>query len=201
MNIFETLQARRAVKGFNPDHKMSAEEEQKLFDHARLSPTAFNIQHWRFVTVKDTALRQKIRAAAWDQAQVTDSSLLVILCADTKAWEKAPVRYWQNAPQEAQDFILPALDAYYRGKERVQLDEVHRSCGMAGMNLMLMAQEMGYDSCPMDGFDYDAVGKLINLPADHVISFMIAIGKKTKEPYERANRLPHDEVVVTDRFV
>ena len=52
-----------------------------------LAPLAFNIQHWRFVLVQDPELHKQVRAVAWDQAQVTDASLLIILCADLKAWE------------------------------------------------------------------------------------------------------------------
>ena len=40
---------------------------------------------------------------------------------------------------------------------------------------------MGYDSCPMDGFNFPAAGDLIKLPQDHVIGLMIAVGKGTKE--------------------
>ena len=75
-----------------------------------------------------------------------------------------------------------------------------RSCGIAAMSLMLQAREMGYDSCPMDGFDFDAVGKLINLPDDHVIAMMLAIGRATREAWPRGGQLPIDEVVITNRF-
>lgn len=82
----------------------------------------------------------------------------------------------------------------------MQRDEAMRSCGMAAMTLMLAAQAMGYDSCPMDGFDFDAVGKLINLPQDHVVAMFVAIGKGTKEAWPRGGQLAPDEVVVQDRF-
>ena len=49
--------------------------------------------------MRDPDLRKQIRAAAWDQAQVTDASLLLVLCADLKAWEKDPARYWRDAPE------------------------------------------------------------------------------------------------------
>ena len=75
-----------------------------------------------------------------------------------------------------------------------------RSCGIAAMALMLAAQEMGYATCPMDGFDFDAVGKLINLPSDHVISMMVTIGKGVKEAWPRGGQLPLDEALKTDRF-
>jgi nitroreductase len=131
---------------------------------------------------------------------VTDACLLIVLCADLKAWEKEPQRYWKNAPQPVQDFIVPAIDQYYRGREQVQRDEAMRSCGIAAGTLMLAAKSMGYDSCPMDGFDFDAVGKLLNLPQDHVVAMFVAIGKGIKEAWPRGGQLAKADVVITDRF-
>jgi len=59
-------------------------------EHAILSPTAFNIQNWRFVRVTDPEQCKAIRAVAWDQAHVTDASELLVLCFDNKAWERDP---------------------------------------------------------------------------------------------------------------
>ncbi len=200
MNTIDAIRARRAIKHYDPNHKMSADEERQLLELALLSPTAFNIQHWRFVVVRDMETRRKIRAAAWDQAQVTDASLLVVLCGNVNAWEQDPVRYWRNSPPAVQDYLVPAIAQYYTGRPEVQRDEVMRSCGLAGQNLMLAAQAMGYDSCPMDGFDFEAVGKIINLPAGHLISFMLAIGKKTQDSWPRPGQLAYDEVVIENRF-
>ncbi len=200
MNTKEAITSRRAIKEFDAGHEISKDEENELLSLAMLSPTAFNIQNWRFVVVKDNELRIKIREAAWDQAQVTDSSLLIIICADLKAWEKEPIRYWANAGTEVQEFMLPTIDGYYRGREEVQRDEAFRSCGIAAQTLMLAAKEMGYDSCPMDGFDFDKVAELIRLPDDHVISMFVAIGKGTKGAWPRGGQLGIDEVVIQDRF-
>jgi nitroreductase len=200
MDVKTAIETRRAVKSYDPGHRIGEAERDELLRLAMLAPTAFNIQHWRFVVVEDPDLRRAIRAVAWDQAQVTDASLLVILCADLKAWEKEPGRYWRNAAQPVRDYLIPAIHQYYAGREQVQRDETMRSCGLAGMALMLAAREMGYDSCPMDGFDFDAVGKLIKLPEDHVIAFMVAIGKPLQPAYPRGGQLAMDEVVVRDRF-
>ena len=201
MNVIEAIETRRAVKHYEANHVMSDEEVQQILSTALLSPTAFNIQNWRFVQVADPALRQQIRAAAWDQAQVTDASLLLVLCADLKAWEKEPVRYWRESPKDVQDFMVPAIDQYYRGRDSVQRDEAMRSCGIAAQTLMLAAKALGYDSCPMDGFDYDAVGQLINLPDDHIVAMFVAIGKGVKPAWPRGGQLCLDEVVIKDKFV
>jgi nitroreductase len=200
VNTFDAIIQRRSVKYYDTNHRMSEEEIERLLSLAVLSPTAFNLQNWRFVVVSDVELRRQIRAASWDQAQVTDASLLIILCADLKSWEKDPKRYWRDAPAEVIDFMIPAIDNYYRGRDQVQRDEAMRSCGIVAQTLMLSAKSMGYDSCPMDGFDFDAVGKLINLPEDHVISMFVTIGKGTKEARPRAGQLPINEVVIQNKF-
>jgi nitroreductase len=200
MNVFEAIEKRRAIKHYDAGHRMTDAEIRQLLSLGMLSPTAFNIQHWRFVVVSDPALRKQIRAVAWDQAQVTDASLLVVMCADRNAWKKDPARYWIHAPKPVQDFLVPAIAQYYEGREQAQRDETMRSCGIAAQTLMLAAKSMGYDSCPMDGFDFDAVAKLIHLPADHVIAMMIAIGKGTKEAWPRPGQLPYEQVVIQNRF-
>lgn len=200
MDVSIAITQRRSVKAYDPEHRMTEEEIEKLLSLALLSPTAFNIQNWRFVRVSDPALRQEIRKVAWDQAQVTDASLLLVMCADLKSWEKDTARYWRNAAQPIQEFMVPAIGQYYSGKEQVQRDEAMRSCGIAAMALMLEAKEMGYASCPMDGFDFDAVGRLINLPDDHVVAMMVAIGKGIQDPWPRGGQLALQEVVIHNRF-
>ncbi len=200
MQVSEAVRARRAIKWYDPAHKMPEETFQTLMEHAILAPTAFNIQNWRFVRVADPKQRQAIRTAAWDQAQVTEASELLVLCFDNKTWSHSPERYWRKAPQEVQDFLVPAINDYYSGKPQVIRDEGMRSCGLAGQTIMLMAKELGYESCPMDGFDYEAVARIINLPDDHDIAFMIAIGKGIQESWPRPGQLPLDEVLYENSF-
>ena len=200
MDTFDAIKQRRSVKHYDPNHKFTEEEIEKLMSLAVLSPTSFNMQNWRFVLVKDSETRKKIRAVAWDQAQVTDSSLLIVICADLKAWKKDPARYWKNAPKEARDFLVPAMSPFYEGKEQLQRDEAMRSCGIVAQTLMLTAKTMGYDSNPMIGFDPQKVAEIINLPDEHVISMLMAIGKQVKSAMPRGGQLQLDQVVFTDKF-
>jgi nitroreductase len=200
MDVKTAITARRAVKRFDTQHQMTRKEIDELLSLAMHSPTAFNIQNWRFVVADDPELRQRIRSVSGDQPQVTDSSLLIILCADLQSWAKEPTRYWRHAPTGVQDFVVPAIDNYYRHRHQVQRDEAMRSCGIAAQTLMLAAKSMGYDSCPMDGFDFDAVARLIGLPNDHVVAMFVAIGKAEGEPWPRPGQLPMKEVVITNHF-
>lgn len=200
MNILEAIETRRSIKHYDPAHVMPEADVERLMELARLAPTSFNMQNYRFVLVRDPELRRRIRAAAWDQAQVTDASLLVVMCADLKAHEHQPERYWSHAPQAVQDILVPALKGFYAGKDQLIRDEAMRSTALGGMTLMLAARGLGYETCPMVGFDPEAVAKIIRLPADHAISFMIAIGKSLGQPWPRGDRLDQSETVIVNQF-
>lgn len=200
MNVSLAIEQRRSIKSFDPDHRLSDAEVERLMSLAMLSPTAFNIQNWRFVLVRDPGLRREIRKVSKDQAQITDASLLVVLCADLKAWAKDTVRYWRSAPEEVREALVFLIQQYYENREQVQRDEAMRSCGIAAMSLMLAAEEMGYDSCPMDLSDFDEVAKLIRLPEDHVIAMFVAIGNGAQAPWPRGGQLSSQEVVIQNKF-
>ncbi|GAP25557.1 nitroreductase family protein [Gluconobacter japonicus] len=200
LDVSSAILQRRATKHFDAAHVMPEKDLETILGLARRMPTAFNIQNWRFVALKDPELRKQVRAVSWDQAQVTDASALIVLCADIKAWEKSPERYWENAPAAVREYMVGAIDQYYRGREQVQRDEGMRSCGMAAAAIMLVAESLGYGTCPMDGFDFDAVGKLINLPEDHEIVMFVAIGKAASAPKPSGGALPVSEIMIENRF-
>lgn len=200
MKTSENIETRRSIKHFDAHHVMPESDLEELIRLTKLTPSSFNMQNYRFVVVKDADILKQIRAASWDQAQVTDASALFILCADLKAHEADPSAYWGHAPQEVQDMIGPMLRPFYEGNDQLIRDEAMRSTGLAGMTLMLAARELGYDSCPMVGFDSEAVAQLIKLPSDHLISFMLPIGKLAQPAWDRGERLPDSKVVFKDTF-
>ncbi|MEM9484985.1 MAG: nitroreductase family protein [Cyanobacteria bacterium P01_F01_bin.116] len=201
MNTLDAIYQRRAVKQYDPDHRLSDEEEKKLLEAMIQAPTSFNIQHWRFVILRDPDLRAKIRKDYGnDQAQMTDASLLILFAADMKAWQKHPERYWANAPKEVSDLLVGWMGPFHEGREWLQRDEAQRSIGMAMQTVMLAAQELGYQSCPMIGFEIEKVAELIKLPDDHVIGPMVAIGKGIKEPWPKPGQVPLEQLVFENSF-
>ena len=200
MNTFDAIRERRAVKHFDSAHQLTRQETEQLLDLAAQAPSSFNIQHWRLVNVTDKALRAQLRDAANNQAQVTDASLLFVVTVDIKAWEKDPARYWVNAPKEAQDILVPWIHPFYSGKEELQRDEAMRSAGILLQTMMLSAKAMGYDSCPMVGFDFDKVAQLIHLPKDYAIAAMLVIGKGIKPAWPKPGFIPRAEMLIENHF-
>ena len=174
--------------------------EELLLDLAKESPSSINAQHWRLVNVKDPEIRQAIRAVAMDQAQVTDGSLLFVICADPQAWKISPERYVQNAPPEIQELYIRFGREFYGGKEQLERDEALRSASFVAHTLMLAATAMGYETCPMIGFDSKAVEKIIRLPDGYIIAMMLVIGKGTRKPWPKAGYIDQSEWLIQDRF-
>ena len=199
METITAIKERRSVKHYDPAHEMSEAEINALLELALLSPTSFNMQNWRFVVVTDPEKRAAIQAAAWNQAQVTEASITILLCANLNAHEDAG-RYWVHAPQSVQDMLIPMIAPLYQNNAQLRRDEAMRSIGIAAQTLMLTAKSMGYDSCPMIGFDPEKVAEIIELPENHVIGMMLTVGKALKDANVRSGQLPYDEVVFRNGF-
>jgi len=122
------------------------------------------------------------------------------MCADLNAHNEDPSTYWGHAPQEVQDILGPMLKPFYEGNDQLIRDEAMRSSALAGMTLMLAARDLGYESCPMIGFDAEAVAKLVKLPSDYTLSFMIPVGKQTTPAWDRGPRLADEKFVAYDTF-
>jgi len=82
----------------------------------------------------------------------------------------------------------------------LQRDEAQRSIGMAMQTMMLAAKGMGYDSCPMIGFEIEKVAERVGLPDDHVMGPMVAIGKGTKDAWPKPGQLPLSEILFENSF-
>ena len=199
MDTITAIRERRSVKHYDPNHEMSDAEINGLLELALLSPTSFNMQNWRFVVVADQAKKDAICEAAWNQAQVKEASITVVLCADLDAHVEGG-RYWVNAPEPVREMLVPMIAPFYENNPQLQRDEAMRSVGIAAQTLMLAAKDMGYDSCPMIGFDPAKVGDIIDLPEHHLIGMLLTIGKPLKDANVRGGQLPYEEVVFKDGF-
>ncbi|QDU78941.1 Putative NAD(P)H nitroreductase MhqN [Polystyrenella longa] len=200
MDVIEAIQTRRAIKSFDPEFSLNRQDIEQLISVAKLAPSAFNIQHYRIVAVQDKELLQQISEAANNQPQVTQSSVLFVLCADMQAWKKEPERYWSHVDEKTQQNLANMIRNFYDGRDQLQRDEAIRSSGLIAQTIMLTAKGMGLDSCPMDGFDFEKVGQLIKLPEDHLVAMFVAVGKADGEPKPRGGKIPLEEVLIWDQF-
>ncbi len=200
MNTLEAIQKRRSIRHYDPTFKISDEEIKELIKLAILSPTSYNIQHWKFVVVDDPTLRAQIKDAAYGQAQVTEASALILVVTDTKAWKKDMAEKWKNVPKEIGDFMATSAHQFYLNKEQLQRDEAIRSASFATQTLILAATSKGYGSGVMIGFDPDKTAELINLPDNYMISNFVVIGKGIQDAHSRGGQTSVEKVLIKNTF-
>ena len=199
MEFKDVINTRRSLRDFDNSAEINDTDLNYIIDAARKTPTSFNIQNWRFVAIRDRGIKEKIKRAAWDQAQVGINSVLIAVCADLTAWNDDTERYWAANGEETAKHMASMTQGFYKDRPEVQRDEAMRSVGMAATAIMLAATDLGYQCSPMIGFDPAATGAAINMPDGHVVGMLIAIGKSASLPYPKTE-LPRESVLIYDFF-
>lgn len=199
MEFKDVINTRRSLRDFDNSAEINDTDLNYIIDAARKTPTSFNIQNWRFVAIRDRGIKEKIKRAAWDQAQVGVNSVLIALCADLNAWNDDTERYWAANGEETAKHMASMTQGFYKDRPETQRDEAMRSVGMAATAIMLAATDLGYQCSPMIGFDPAATGAAINMPDGHVVGMLIAIGKSASLPYPKTE-LPRESVLIYDFF-
>lgn len=197
MEFSKTIQQRQSVKSYQPDKKISDSELDDLMQEVILSPSSFNLQHWKFIAVKSNDIKKQLREAAWGQEHVESCSILIAVCGKLNAFEDAPSIYSEVDPA-IREKMVPMITNFYDNKEQLQRDEAIRSASLAAMTLMFGAVNRGWDTCPMIGFDPGAVSKILELDATHIPVMLLTLGYRKEEPRPRSSRRPIEEVVKMD---
>ena len=199
MNVLDAVKTRRSIKQYAPDHSLTEQELRTLLSAVALAPTSFNMQNRHIVVVLDQVIKNRLQAAAWGQEQVRDSSTVIVLTGDLAAHQRTE-RYLRNAPEPVRKQLEPMIADFYEDKDALLRDEACRSVGLAAMSLMLTAHDLGYDTCPIIGFDPAQVSEVLGLDAEHPPLMLVVVGKGTKEPQPRLGLLSFEEQVSVDCF-
>ena len=199
--LSELFAKRRSVKLFDRDFHMPDSHIKTIVRAASLAPSAFNIQHWRVVRIVSKDVKEQFYDIAWKQPQIISASELLVVCMDLQAWTREPFAFCHAKTESERDKFISMLNGIYSGNPRLQRDEALRSTGLFCMLLMLKAESMGYQSCPMSGFNYQKAATLLALAEGIEPCMVIAIGKADKnEIVQERTRMDIDEFMVTDHF-
>ncbi len=199
MKVLDAMIERRSISHFDPDVSLSDDELNALFKAVCHTPSSFNLQHWRFIAVRDKAMKSELKAAAYHQRQLEDCSAVIVVTAGLHVHEYAKDG-WKVMDPAIADRLESMVIRLYKDNPELQRDEAIRSGSLAAMALMLVATEMGLDTSPMIGYDVDAVTRITGVPEDHVIVMLVCVGKALKEPRPSSGRFDVSEIVRLETF-
>lgn len=200
LSIFETIKSRTSANSYDSARKLYDAEILELIELATQAPSAFNGQNWKFIAVRSEEAKKRLFSAAYGQQKVVDAAVTFIVCGklnihQTLATALKPSLDKNILSEDLYQGWIGAAQRMYQGNVVFQRDEAVRSASLAAMTLMLAAQGKGLVSCPMIGFNPEAVAESFNLEAEDVPVMLITVGYPGAGNWPKKPRKPATEVV------
>ena len=209
MQFDDVVQTRRSVHEYS-DEPIDRETLDDVFEAATLSPSGYNLQPWEFLALRDPERKQALREIAYDQEHVTEADTTVVVLGHTDPTEHAEPVFddWLAKGYVPNEDVRDALLENVEGMAEMPEDErriwTTRSTALAAMTLMYAAWDEGVASCPMEGFDAEALVEEFDIPDAYEPVMLITLGYPAADAAdvenERKGRRPVDDVVHYDEF-
>jgi nitroreductase len=180
-SLTEAIMERRATPSFDGE-PMPAQDLRKILEAGRFAPSGYNLQPWRFIVVQEPEQLKKLRAASYNQAKVEEASVVIVACGDRDGWRKdldemirmgrengMPESYAAQAAHSVPNYLSNFSDDEMKGW-------LNKHVMIAFTHMLLMAESMGYDTAPMEGFEQDKVCETLRLPMSYWVVALLAIG-------------------------
>ncbi|HEX3941265.1 MAG TPA: nitroreductase family protein [Acidobacteriaceae bacterium] len=178
--LSQAIEERRATPAFDGSPVPDSDLE-KILRAGLSSPSSYNMQPWRFVVVRNLEQKKRLRAASYNQAKVEEASVMIVACGDSDGWRHGDVEEMlrigraagmsENYAERAKT-VIPAFMA-----SRPQMATwINRQVMLAFTHMLLMAEVLGYDTAPMEGFEQEKVREVLRLPLSYVVVALLGIG-------------------------
>ncbi|MRI84249.1 MAG: NAD(P)H-dependent oxidoreductase [Nitratiruptor sp.] len=195
-SILELLRTRYACKEFD-GRPIDGERLEAILQGARLSPSSFGMEPWRFLVVTDEGLKRELRPLCWNQKQITTCSHLIVIknqiaLVQDEEYIEAIFRRRGLDPEATKAYIQ-------RYKDFIANQDLdcwtQKQCYIAMESILLEARAQGVDSCPIEGFERERVEELLGLdPERERVALLVALGF-CAHPRPPKHRLPLHELV------
>lgn len=208
--LSEAIRERRATPHFAPTPV--AEEDLRTIVQAGLeAPSGYNLQPWRLVVVRDPQQKKRLREAAMGQPKVEEAPVVIVACGDTEGWKKGDLEEMlrlgnrHGFPESGNDGARQAVGGLLGGQggEAAGIAQnnhvwVNRHVMIAFTTMMWMAEALGYDTAPMEGFWEDKVKQVLHIPPEVRVVALLAIGHRAGDDKQYGGRFDWPHTVFAD---
>jgi nitroreductase len=180
-SLAQAIRDRRATPSFD-GVPIPASDLRQILDAGLHAPSGYNMQPWRFVVVQSEEQKRKLRAASYNQAKVEEASAVIVACGDRDGWRKdldEMLRLGRagGMPEgyaaQAEDSVPAYLSSF---TEEQMTGWLNKMVMLAFTSMLLMAEVLGYDTAPMEGFEQRGVCETLKLPMSYWVVALLAVG-------------------------
>ncbi|RDI94759.1 nitroreductase family protein [Meiothermus sp. QL-1] len=185
LTVKEAVLSRRSIRRFKPN-PVPEHHLREILSLALLAPSSNNLQPWRVVVVREQELKERLRAVAHNQAQVSSAPAVLVIYSDMKdALARVEETLHPGFSEEQKQLRATNLRRAWEHKTDEEREEWGKSQGFILLGfLMLLARAFGYDTVPMGGFDEEGVKAVLELPAHVKITALLPIGVADENGYQ-----------------
>ena len=206
MKLLNDLKWRYATKQFDSTQKIPEEELKQLMDVVRLAPSSYGLQLYKVLIINDQETREKLKAASWNQNQITDASALVVFC-NYQDVNDHHIDDYINLKSETEQKDINNLKGYgdfmkrkVKGMTQSGKDSWTKRQTYIALGFLLTAcAELKIDACPMEGFEIEKYNEILGLADQNLSASVIAaIGYRDKS--DKTQHLPKVRKPVNELF-
>ena len=145
------------------------------------APSSYNLQPWRFIVVRSSEQKRRLRAACFNQAKVEEASVMIVACGDADGWrcgdldEMLRLGRQGGMPENYAEQAKTTIPNYLSNHPNMPV-WLNRQVMLAFTHMLLMAEVLGYDTAPMEGFEEDKVREVLKLPLSYSVVALLGIG-------------------------
>jgi len=204
MDVSEAIRARRSIRIFKPN-PIPEWKIKLLLESARLAPSGTNTQPWRFIVVRDDDTKTRLQRAAHNQKHVKRAPVIIVCCADMRAFKEFPVRVDElielgALPERTREVFIPYLE---KGMSTVTKDALMiaaaANVSIAVEHIVLQAVEIGLGTCWVRWYEDEKVKEILDIP-DHIeVMALLPVGIPDEDPSPRP-RLSLDKIVFSEKY-
>jgi nitroreductase len=181
MSLIENLTWRAAVKSFDPTKKLTEEQLNQVLDATRLAPSSAGLQPYRILVVENPEIREKLREAAYGQAQLTQASHVIVFAAETVINE-AYVNKAMQLVATTREIGMEHLEAFRQNivgmvnslSEEDKITWAKKQAYIALGVLTAATADAHIDICPMEGFQAGKFDEILGLAEKGLTTAVIA---------------------------
>ena len=209
MEFTETAATRRSVHDY-ADEAIDQSTLDAIFETATLAPTGYNLQPWEFLALREEETKTELMEVASGQEHVVAADTAVVVLGNTDPMAHAETVFddWLAKGyipnEDVRSALLDNVEAMAGMPEADRRVWTTRSTALGAMTLMYAAWEHGVASCPMEGFDADALVEAFDIPDGYEPVMLVTLGYPADTAADiendRKGRRPIDEVVHYETF-